>query len=40
LNEKDSQDLPEAVKGAVKFTLVETVDEVLAMALEKPKPAN
>jgi ATP-dependent Lon protease len=34
LNEKDLADLPTEVKQTLKFTLVETVDEVLAVALE------
>ncbi|MGH8024975.1 MAG: endopeptidase La, partial [Limisphaerales bacterium] len=35
LNEKDLAELPEEVKHKLKFTAAETVDEVLAMALEK-----
>ena len=35
LNEKDLADLPEEVKQKLKFTTAETVDEVLAAALEK-----
>ncbi|MDB6064103.1 MAG: Lon protease [Pedosphaera sp.] len=35
LNEKDLSDLPEEVKRTVKFTPAESVDEVLAAALEK-----
>ena len=34
LNEKDLPDVPEEVKQKLKFTLVENVDEVLAVALE------
>jgi ATP-dependent Lon protease len=34
LNEKDLADLPTELKQTLKFTLVETVDEVLAVALE------
>jgi ATP-dependent Lon protease len=33
LNEKDLADIPDEVKRALKFTPVETVDEVLAAAL-------
>jgi ATP-dependent Lon protease len=36
LNEKDLVDVPEEAKEKLKFVLVETVDEVLAAALEKP----
>ena len=35
LNEKDLPELPEEVKHKLKFTAAETVDEVLAAALEK-----
>lgn len=35
LNEKDLPDVPEEVKSALKFTLAENVDDVLAAALEK-----
>jgi ATP-dependent Lon protease len=38
LNEKDLVELPTEVRRKLKFTLVETVDEVLAAALEKKKP--
>jgi ATP-dependent Lon protease len=37
LNEKDLPDVPEEVKKKLEFTLVETVDEVLAAALERVK---
>lgn len=36
LNEKDLVDVPEEAKQKLKFIPVETVDEVLAVALEKP----
>ena len=41
LNEKDLPDVPAEVKKKLKFTLAETVDEVLAVALEnvRSKPA-
>ena len=35
LNEKDLVDVPEEAKQKLKFIPVETVDEVLAAALEK-----
>ena len=38
LNEKDLPDVPAEVKEKLQFVLVETVDEVLAAALE-PKPS-
>jgi ATP-dependent Lon protease len=40
LNQKDLPDVPEEAKQALKFTLVENVDEVLAAALERKKPAE
>jgi predicted ATP-dependent protease len=47
LNEKDLWDVPDEVKRKLKFTLAETVDDVLAVALlrkggggRKPKPAG
>ena len=36
LNEKDLKDLPEFVRNGVKFRLVETMDEVLQIALTAP----
>lgn len=36
LNEPDLEDLPDEVRQALHFVLVETVDEVLAAALEPP----
>jgi ATP-dependent Lon protease len=39
LNEKDLIDLPEEVRQKIKFVPVETVDEILAVALEK-KPGT
>ncbi len=38
LNEKDVQDVPADVKSQLKLIPVETVDEVLAAAIEKPVP--
>jgi ATP-dependent Lon protease len=40
-NEKDLKELPEAVRQGVTFRLVETMDEVLEIALEpgEPRPA-
>ena len=35
-NEKDLKELPEAVVKDVELVLVETMDEVLAIALERP----
>ncbi|MCC6168372.1 MAG: endopeptidase La, partial [Caldilineaceae bacterium] len=35
-NEADLDDVPETVRGQIKFILVDTVDEVLAAALEEP----
>jgi ATP-dependent Lon protease len=37
LNEGDLDDFPESLLGEVRFTFVETVDEVLEEALERPK---
>ena len=36
MNEKDLADVPAEAKEKLKFTLAETVDDVLAAALEKP----
>ena len=38
LNEKDLPDVPEEAKQKIKFVPVETVDEVLATALEQKSP--
>jgi ATP-dependent Lon protease len=38
LNEKDLVDVPAEVKSRLNLILVETVDEVLAAAIEKPAP--
>ena len=35
-NEKDLADVPAEAKEKLRFTLAETVDDVLAAALEKP----
>jgi ATP-dependent Lon protease len=40
LNEKDLADVPDEVKRKLKFTLAETVDDVLAIALDRKKPAH
>jgi len=40
LNEKDLPDVPVEVKQELKFVLVETVDELLAAALETPAAAD
>jgi ATP-dependent Lon protease len=40
LNEKDLPDVPAEVKQELKFILVETVDELLAAALETPARAD
>ncbi len=39
LNEKDLVDVPDEVKKKLAFVTAETVDDVLAAALEKPTPA-
>jgi ATP-dependent Lon protease len=36
LNQKDLFDLPEEVKTSLRFTLAETVDDVLSASLEQP----
>jgi ATP-dependent Lon protease len=40
LNEKDLADVPADVKGKLHLILVETVDEVLEAAIEKPTPVR
>jgi ATP-dependent Lon protease len=40
LNEKDLADVPQEVKEKVEFVLADTVDDVLAAALELPVPAH
>jgi ATP-dependent Lon protease len=37
-NEKDLPEIPEEVKKSLKFNFVSNIDEVLRLALEKPKP--
>jgi ATP-dependent Lon protease len=37
-NQKDMADLPEKLKSAMKLNFVESMDEVLKLALEKPLP--
>jgi ATP-dependent Lon protease len=39
-NEKDLPEVPEEVRNAMCINLVETIDEVLALALEEPGPAD
>ena len=39
-NEKDLPDVPEEVRNALNINLVETIDEVLALALEDACPAD
>jgi ATP-dependent Lon protease len=38
-NEKDLSELPENIKNSLKLHFVDTMDEVLALALESPLPA-
>ena len=37
-NEKDLSELPDNIKNAMKLHFVDTMDEVLALALESPLP--
>jgi ATP-dependent Lon protease len=39
-NEKDLEEVPEEIKKKIKFVFVETVDEVLGIALDKKKKAK
>jgi len=39
-NEKDVAELPDNIKNVVKLHFVDTMDEVLALALESPLPAS
>ena len=39
-NEKDLADVPENLRNAMKLKFVETMDQVLQMALEKPLPES
>ncbi len=39
-NEKDLPDVPEEVRNVLTINLVETIDEVIALALEEAPPAN
>jgi ATP-dependent Lon protease len=39
-NEKDLPEVPEEVRNALCINLVETIDEVLALALEEPLPTD
>jgi ATP-dependent Lon protease len=38
-NEKDIEELPDNIKKAMKLHFVDSMDEVLALALERPLPA-
>jgi ATP-dependent Lon protease len=38
-NEKDLPEVPEEVRNALTINLVETIDEVIALALDEPTPA-
>jgi ATP-dependent Lon protease len=38
-NEKDVAELPDNIKNSMKLHFVDTMDEVLALALESPLPA-
>ncbi len=38
-NEKDLTELPDNIKNSIKLHFVDTMDEVLALALESPLPA-
>jgi ATP-dependent Lon protease len=38
-NEKDLSELPDNIKNSMKLRFVDTMDEVLALALERPLPA-
>jgi ATP-dependent Lon protease len=38
-NEKDLSELPDNIKNSIKLHFVDTMDEVLALALESPLPA-
>jgi ATP-dependent Lon protease len=39
-NEKDLSELPDNIKNAMKLRFVDTMDEVLAIALERPLPTQ
>ena len=39
-NEKDLAELPDNIKNAMKLHFVDTMDEVLALALEGPLPSQ
>ncbi len=38
-NDKDLDDLPEEIRGQMEFHLVNTMDEVIKIAMEAPRPA-
>ena len=38
-NEKDLEDIPADVRDQMEFHLVETMDEVIKIAMEAPRPA-
>jgi ATP-dependent Lon protease len=39
-NDKDLDDLPEEIRSEMEFHLVNTMDEVIKVALENPRPAS
>ena len=39
-NEKDISELPDNIKNSMKLHFVDSMDEVLALALERPLPAG
>ncbi len=39
-NDKDLDDLPEEIRGQMEFHLVNTMDEVIKIAMEGPRPAS
>ena len=39
-NEKDLEDIPKNIRKEMKFVFVETMDDVIAAALRKSKPAS
>ena len=38
-NDKDLDDLPEEIRSEMEFHLVSTMDEVIKIAMENPRPA-
>jgi ATP-dependent Lon protease len=39
-NDKDLDDLPEEIRSEMEFHLVNTMDEVIKIAMESPRPAT